>query len=98
MTKQNSMKSEEFYNNLKAQLDEHTVFPTKYLYKFIVPTKGIGVGEIETKFDNLGAVIETKVSSKGKYTAVSILVKMPSADSIISKYREMECVKGIMAL
>ncbi len=92
------MKSEEFYSNLKAQLDAHTAYPAKYLYKFIVPTKGTGVGEIEDKFDNLGAVINTKVSSKGKYTSVSILVNMPSADAIISKYREMESVKGVMAL
>ncbi len=56
------MKSEEFYNNLKNQLEGHSTYPAKYLYKFIVPTKGTGVANIETKFNNMGAVIETKVS------------------------------------
>ena len=92
------MKSEEFYRNLKTQLEEHTAFPAKYLYKFIVPTLGSGVEEVESKFNGMGAVIDTKVSSKGKYTSVSILIKMSSATSIISKYREMESIKGILAL
>jgi putative lipoic acid-binding regulatory protein len=87
-----------FYKKLKATLEETTKFPVTYLYKFIVPSDGGGVEEIEQLFDNLGAVIDTKKSSKGKYTAVSIEVKVPSADFIIKKYKEVAKVKGVISL
>jgi len=92
------MKSEEFYTKLKATLESQTDFPAKYLYKFIVPTKGDGIEQVESKFNRMGAVIDTKESSKGKYTAVSILVMMNSADAVIAKYKEMAIVEGILAL
>ncbi len=92
------MKSEEFYKKLKQTLDETTVFPSKYLYKFIVPTKGRGVEDIEQIFDHLGAVITTKESSKGKYTAVSIEVELKNSDSVIDKYKEVAQIKGVISL
>jgi len=92
------MKSEEFYKKLKNTLDETTQFPAAYLYKFIVPTQGSGIKEIESLFNNLGAVIKTKKSSKGKYTAVSIELKVPSSDFVITKYKEVAKVKGVISL
>ncbi len=92
------MKSKEFYNKLKSSLEEATSFPTEYLYKFIVPTKSNGIQEIEDMFDNMGAVISTKESRKGTYTSVSVLVKMPSADMVIQKYKEVATIEGIISL
>ncbi len=92
------MKSDDFYKKLRATLLETTRFPTDYLYKFIVPTQGESVKEIEQIFDHLGAVITTKASSKGKYTAVSIKVNLPSADAVIEKYKEAAKVKGVISL
>jgi len=89
----------EFYKKLKSQLDDLTkVWPSKYMYKFIVPAQGEGVKDIEGKFDGLGAVINTRSSKTGKYTSVTINVVMPSSDSIISKYIDCEDVKGIISL
>jgi putative lipoic acid-binding regulatory protein len=92
------MKSKEFYIQLKATLEETTTFPTKYLYKFIVPTIGTGVTDIENIFNHMGAVIDTKKSGKGTYTAVSILVQINSADTVIKKYKEVAKVKGVISL
>ena len=92
------MKKEEFYIKLKKTLDDTTKFPAKYLYKFIVPSIGSGPDDIKSKFNGLGAVIETKVSSKGKYTAVSVLVKMKSSTAVIAKYKEVATVKGVISL
>ena len=91
---------EEFYIKLKAQLEDLTVFPTLYLYKFIVPTKDddTKVLEVTNKFDNLGATIKTRKSKNGKYTSVSIEVKMKSADVIIEKYKEITTIEGIISL
>ncbi len=92
--------SEEFYTKLKSQLEELTVFPTLYLYKFIVPTEENDnkVQAVSDQFDNLGATIKTKKSKNGKYTSLSIEVKMNSADDIIEKYKEVTKIEGIISL
>ncbi|WP_213523754.1 DUF493 family protein [Nonlabens sp.] len=90
--------SEDFYAKLKIQLADTSLWPSKYLYKFIVPTQGTQISEIETIFDNTGAVITTKESSKGTYTSVSIVVNMKNPDSVITKYKEVGKVKGVISL
>lgn len=94
----NDPKSEEFYEKLKLQLADTSLWPTKYLYKFIVPSNQQKIVEIEDIFDNLGAVITTKESSKGKYTSISILVKMTNPEHVIEKYKEVAQVDGVISL
>ena len=91
---------EEFYAKLKSQLEEMTVFPALYLYKFIVPTMDNDdkVIQVSNKFDNLGAAIKTRKSKNGKYTSLSIEVKMKSAGAIIEKYKEVAVIEGIISL
>jgi putative lipoic acid-binding regulatory protein len=91
---------EEFYKKLKSQLEDMTVFPSLYLYKFIVPTMDNDnkVKEVSDKFNNIGATIKTKKSKNGKYTSLSIEVKMKSADAIINKYKEVTVIEGIISL
>ena len=79
---------EEFYAKLKKQLQDTAMWPSEYLYKFIVPTQEDKIQQIEDIFDNLGAVIETKQSKNGKYTSVSINVRMKNPDAVIYKYKE----------
>ncbi|MCM5663024.1 DUF493 family protein [Galbibacter mesophilus] len=89
---------EEFYIRLKDELDRTTQWPSLYLYKFIVPTDEKKVKQIETIFNNTGAVITTKTSSNGKYTSISIEVTMNSADAVIDKYKEVSVVEGVISL
>lgn len=63
-----------------------------------MPTKSSGIQEIESMFDNMGAVISTKESRKGTYTSVSVMVKLASADMVISKYKEVASIEGIISL
>lgn len=47
----------------------------------------------------MGAVISTKQSSKGKYTSISINLKMNSPDQVIEKYKEVgEKIDGVISL
>lgn len=87
-----------FYKKLKADLEETTKFPTKYLYKFIVPTDEEKINQVETAFDHMGAVITKKSSKTGKFISISILVKMNDADEVIKKYKEVENIEGIISL
>lgn len=96
---QNTNSPEEFYERLKKQLHETSLWPNEYLYKFIVPTSNQRIAEIEAVFDNMGAVIRTKNSAKGNYTSVSINVRMKNPEAVIQKYKEVgEKVEGVISL
>lgn len=91
--------SEDFYKKLKTQLEETTSWPSPYLYKFIVPSDKPKIEQIEGIFDNLGAVINTKQSRNGKYTSISINVRMDHPDAVIEKYKEVgDKVDGVISL
>ena len=90
---------EEFYKKLKVQLLETAVWPSEYLYKFIVISEKVKIQQIEGFFDNTGAVIHTKESKNGKYTSVSINVIMRDPDAVIEKYVEVTSnVKDVISL
>lgn len=94
-----SENSEEFYKKLKTQLADTSSWPSVYLYKFIVPTSKEKIKLVEDIFNNLGAVITTKQSKNGKYTSVSIKVRMKSPDEVITKYKEVAGkVEGVISL
>jgi len=90
---------DEFYKKLKAQLHDTAIWPTEYLYKFIVLSNNEKIKLIQSIFNYLGAVIETKPSKNGKYTSVSIHVRMKNPDAVIGKYKEVaEKVEGVISL
>ena len=91
-------KTEEFYARLKQELIDSTLWPAEYLFKFIVPSEAGKITEIENSFDNMGAVIETTQSKTGKYTSVTINVRMASAQAVIDKYIELSTIEGIISL
>lgn len=90
-------KTEDFYLKLKNTLDEVTKFPSEYLYKFIVPAKGNHVVEIEEVFKDKLAKISTKESKKGNYVGVSIRIELNSSKEVISYYRKVEKIEGIIS-
>ena len=91
-------KESDFYDKLKKSLLETTEFPTKYMYKFIIPSSEEKFKQIESIFDNMGAVINSKPSKTGKYTSLTIVVKLDSADEVITKYQEVSKVDGVISL
>lgn len=91
-------KSEEFYKRLKQELTDSTLWPAEYLFKFIVPSQEEKILQIENAFDRMGAVIDTTKSKTGKYTSVSINVRMTSAQAVIDKYIQLSNIEGIISL
>ena len=89
---------EEFYKKLKEQLNDTALWPSEYLFKFIVPTAKNKIGSIEDIFDNMGAVIKTTKSRKGNYTSVSVNVRMKNPDAVIEKYKQAAKVDGVISL
>jgi hypothetical protein len=90
--------SDEFYARLKEELTNSTLWPSDYLYKFIVPTNADKISTIQNIFNEPGAVIETKQSSKGKYTSLSITVNLANPDAVIAKYKAVGKIKGVISL
>lgn len=91
-------KSEEFYNRLREQLSNNTLWPSQYLYKFIVPAEDEKVAQVKQAFENHNAQIDTKSSSNGNYISVSVKVKMKNPDAVIEKYLEVSYIEGIISL
>lgn len=89
---------EEFYKKLKEQLQDTSKWPSDYLYKFIVKSDMDKIAQIHRIFDNMGAVIESKKSKKGKYTSVSITVNLKNPDAVIIKYKEVGEIEGVISL
>ncbi len=90
---------EAFYNNLKEKLKDTSVWPSEYLYKFIIKSDPVKINTIECIFDNMGAVIKTIPSKNGNYTSVSINVVMNNPDDVIKKYKEVgSLVEGVISL
>ncbi|MFP2997528.1 DUF493 family protein [Spongiivirga sp. MCCC 1A20706] len=91
-------KEEDFYQRLKEELVQSTLWPAEYLYKFIVPTDDTKIAQVQAAFNNMGAVINTKTSSKGKYTSISINVRMKNPEAVIEKYLQVGEVEGVISL
>lgn len=91
-------KTQEFYERLKIELDDANVWPAEYLFKFIVPTDKQKIDTVENAFNGMGAVINTTQSKTGKFTSISVNVRMGSSQSIIDKYIEVSTVEGIISL
>ena len=94
-----NQKNEAFYKKLKQELIDTSLWPSVYLYKFIVKSETKKIVAIEELFNNMGAVIKTKASKNGKYTSVSINVKMINPDAVIAKYIEVgDKIEGVISL
>ena len=90
---------EEFYNNLKEKLKDTSVWPSEYLYKFIIKSDPVKINTIECIFDNMGAVIKTIPSKNGNYTSISINVVMNNPMLLSEKYKEVGIqVEGVISL
>lgn len=95
---QNSQ-TEEFYKNLKINLEKNHNFPENYLYKFILSNgESEKLNELYQIFDGLEYSISTKESNNGKYISSSISCFVLDADQVIKLYQEVAKIKGIIML
>ncbi len=91
-------KTTEFYKRLKEELEKDMTWPGPYLFKFIVPADPKNLSTIEQVFDKTDAQIQTRNSSNGKFTSVSIKVTMDNAQQIIDKYIAVSPIEGLISL
>lgn len=80
--------------SFREQLEADTVFPTLYMFKFIVP-----IGKEEEVAGLLpNNEMTLKKSKKGNYVSATIKAMMPSSDSIVEIYVRASKIEGIISL
>ena len=85
------------YENLRRELKRHHTWPVVYMFKFIIPSDNQKLAFVQSKFSD-ESVVTTKESANGKYTSITVREMMLNEDEIISKYKEMEGVEGLIML
>ncbi len=82
---------------LKEQLEAFHVWPSVYMFKFIFPSSEEKLRELKQKFPE-EVEFETKESSTGKYTSVTIKEMVLSAEVIFTRYEDVSSLDGIIAM
>ncbi|CAN5436167.1 DUF493 family protein [soil metagenome] len=88
------MENQNSFEDFKEKLDSQHVWPSLYMFKFIVP-KGTEQ-EIQSLFPRNELTL--KKSKQGNYISLTAKVMMGSSDEIIRIYREAYKIEGVIAL
>ena len=90
---------EQFYEKLKKTLEETSEWPSDYIFKFIIPSDQEAIEKLKHIFDDENAQINTRSSSKGKFTSVSIRLVVENPDLIVEKYKQVgHQIEGVISL
>ena len=95
---QENVNPEDFYASLKEKLEATHDFPQDYLFKFIITNEESKQTEIYRVFDKVKYTLSTKDSKNGKYTSLTMNAFVLDADQVISIYKEVGKISGVMML
>lgn len=93
-----NQRTDDFYLKFKEELKLTHVFPTDYMFKYIVPADQGTIAKLYAIFENAGASFSTRDSKNGKYTSVTIKVPVNDADDVIIYYKQTAAIKEIVML
>jgi transposase len=88
---------EEFYARLKEELNKNHEWPTKYMYKFIVPNDEQKIEEVKKRFDKKYQFRQS-FSRNAKYASLTFITEEENPESIINRYKRMEDIEGLIAI
>ena len=89
---------DDFYASLKEKLEATHDFPQDYLFKFIITNEESKHIEIFRVFDNIKFTHTTRDSKNAKYTSINMNAFVMDADQVISIYKEVGKIEGVMML
>ena len=87
-----------FYASLKEKLEATHNFPEDYQFKFIVLNEEKKITEIYRVFDDMQFTLKTRDSKNAKYTSLSITAFVLDAEQVISVYKKVGEIEGVMSL
>ena len=85
------------YSKLMLRLVKDFSWPSKYMYKFIVPFDAESLNNLKILFDKK-AKINHRESKTGKYISVTAVQMMNNPDEVIAIYQKAEKINNIIAL
>ena len=88
---------EEQLNRLRDTLNKIHRWPSKYMYKFVLPSDEVRITQLEMIFGE-SAEFKTRLSSNGNYTSVTVYEVMLNADDIFDRYTKAGTIPGIISL
>jgi putative lipoic acid-binding regulatory protein len=91
-------KDESFYQRFHQQLLDTSSWPGPYVFKFIIPTSGKTKESLLQLFKDDNVNASERVSSKGKYTSISIEGIFANPSIIIEKYKQAAKIPDIIQL
>lgn len=90
--------NDEFYKKFKERLDGTTEFPSKFIFKFILPTTHKGIAEVHRIFDGADPQFQIRESRTGRYSSVTVTVFVIDSDQVIYYYRQAASIPDIIML
>ena len=93
-----NLNKEDFYVKFKERLIDTTSFPSDYIFKFIYPTSEETMLNIKEIFKDANPTYDYKASKNRKYTSISVKIFAIDADHIISFYKEVSQINGVIML
>ncbi len=98
ISKEQAAQKVAFYDRLKEELEKNTDWPTKYMYKFIMPNQDSNITKVKERFKNKEIDLKKNYSKTGKYISLTIVTEEENPDTVIKRYKTMEDIDGLVAL
>jgi len=87
-----------FYDRLQEELEKNAEWPTKYMYKFIMPNLDENVEKVKKRFGDQPIDFKKNYSKTGKYVSVTVVTEEQNPEAVINRYKAMEDIEGLVAL
>ena len=87
-----------FYDRLQEELEKNADWPTKYMYKFIMPNRDDNVEKVQKRFGDQSIDLKKNYSKTGKYVSVTVVTEEQNPEAVINRYKSMEDIDGLVAL
>ncbi|MGB0261155.1 MAG: DUF493 family protein [Flavobacteriaceae bacterium] len=91
-------KEASFYQRLHTQLSESTDWPSRYLFKFIIPKDENRKNVLLAIFSGMETDVTIKNSSGNKYQSISVESVFETPELIIEIYKKAAQIEGIIQL
>ncbi|MCQ2237397.1 MAG: hypothetical protein MJZ18_10435 [Bacteroidales bacterium] len=82
---------------LREQLLKTKKWPLRYMFKFVMPNDKETLAVVQSMMPD-GGTVSYKNSANGKYIAMTYVVNMPDADSIVSLTGSVSALPNVMVL
>jgi len=93
-----SPSQEDFFSSLQEKLQQSQSWPGLYLFKFIVKTNSYNLTHLKSLFEDNNAVLNEKKSSKNAFVSLSVRITMKDPEEVISIYKKVSLLKGVIVL